>query len=109
MRLLGAVSEGKDPAESKAAEKSVPTIADVAERFQREHVAVKNKPRTVTEYRRLFDKIIIPQLGKYRVDALQRSQIAKLHHSMQETPYQASNPLNRGSHSGGHDGQSGNR
>ncbi|WP_130472111.1 site-specific integrase [Candidatus Magnetaquicoccus inordinatus] len=89
VRLLGAVSEGKDPAESKAAEKSVPTIADVAERFQREHVAVKNKPRTVTEYRRLFDRIIIPQLGKYRVDALQRSQIAKLHNSMQKTPYQA--------------------
>ncbi|MBF0400827.1 MAG: tyrosine-type recombinase/integrase [Magnetococcales bacterium] len=88
-RLLGLVANGKDPAEAKAMAKTIPTVAEVVERFFTEHVNAKNKPSTFAEYRRQADKIIIPQLGKYRIDAIQRSHIAKLHHGMQKTPYTA--------------------
>ena len=88
-RLLGLVANGKDPAETKAAAKTIPTVAEVVERFFKEHVTAKNKPSTYAEYRRQADKIIIPRLGKYRIDAIQRSHISKLHHDMRETPYTA--------------------
>ncbi|MEO5334664.1 MAG: site-specific integrase [Magnetococcus sp. YQC-5] len=88
-RLLGLVANGKDPAETKAEAKMVPTVAEVVERFFAEHVTAKNKSSTIVEYRRQANKIIIPRLGKFRIDVIQRSHIAKLHHEMQETPYTA--------------------
>lgn len=92
-RLFGLVADGKDPAESKAVAKAVPTLAEVVERFFAEHVMQKTKPRTFTEYRRLADKIIVPHLGKFRIDAIQRSHISKLHNQLQKTPYQANRVL----------------
>ena len=92
-RLLGMVAAGQDPAEQKAEAKAVPTVTETIERFFVEHVTTKNKPTTVTSYRKLANAIIIPQLGKYRIDAIQRSHIAKLHHGLQKTPYQANRVL----------------
>ncbi|MBF0154644.1 MAG: tyrosine-type recombinase/integrase [Magnetococcales bacterium] len=89
IRLLGLVANGKDPSAIKAEVKTIPTVAEVVERFFAEHVTAKNKPSTLKEYRRQADKIIIPRLGRYRIDAIQRSHIAKLHHEMQDTPYTA--------------------
>ncbi len=57
------------------------------ERFFTEHAESKNKPRTGTEYRKLANGVILPQLGAYRIDAITRSQVAKLHHEQRETPY----------------------
>ncbi|MBF0419613.1 MAG: tyrosine-type recombinase/integrase [Magnetococcales bacterium] len=87
--LLGRVARGEDPSEERQNAKAVPTMAEAVERFLEEHVASKNKPRTYSEYKRLADKIIIPRLGRLRVDAVLRSHIAKLHQEMKETIYQA--------------------
>ncbi len=92
-RLLGLVADGKDPAETKAVAKTIPTVADAVEKFFAEHVAHKNKPRTYAEYLKLANNIIIPHLGKYRIDAIQRSHVAKLHNELQSTPYQANRTL----------------
>ncbi|MBF0311663.1 MAG: tyrosine-type recombinase/integrase, partial [Magnetococcales bacterium] len=92
-KLLGMVAAGEDPALSKAEAKAVPTVSEVVERFHTEHVIPRNKARTIAEYRRLFDKIIIPSLGNQRINAVQRSHIVKLHHELQETPYQANKVL----------------
>lgn len=92
-RLLGMVATGQDPMTQKAAAKAVPTLAEAAERFLAEHANPQTKPRTAHEYRRLFDKIIIPHLGKLRIDAIQRNQLGALHHDLRETPYQANRVL----------------
>lgn len=92
-RLLGLVANGKDPAETKAVAKTIPTMSEAVERFFDEHVARKNKPSTIVEYRRQADVIIKPRLGKYRVDAIQRSHVSKFHYSLESTPYQANRTL----------------
>ncbi|MBF0184680.1 MAG: tyrosine-type recombinase/integrase [Magnetococcales bacterium] len=92
-KLLGQVASGQDPAETRAAAKTVPTLAEAMERFFTEHAESKNKPRTVTEYRKLANGVILPQLGAYRIDAITRSQVAKLHHEQRETPYQGNRAL----------------
>ena len=66
-RLSGIVATGGDPAAAKAAHKRAPTVADLAERFLREHVATKTKPRTAAEYKRLIDTTILPALGSRRI------------------------------------------
>src|SRR6516164_10432820 len=44
--ILGLVAHGHDPADQKTAERGVPTVAELADRFIAEHVEVKCKNRT---------------------------------------------------------------
>jgi Arm DNA-binding domain len=88
-RLLGMVEGGADPAADGIARKEAPTIADLAERFLAEHVEAKRKASTALGYRRLLDRVILPALA---MDAI-RHDIAKLHHGLRETPYQANRLL----------------
>src|SRR5215813_3546293 len=61
-RLSGAIANGSDPATLRASDKVAPTVATLVERFLTEHAATKTKPRTVVEYRRLCESIIVPAL-----------------------------------------------
>jgi integrase len=92
-RLLADVAMGNDPAGRKAADRVAPTVADLAARFLEEHVAAKRKERTAAEYRRLVRLLVLPVLGKCKVAAVSRADIAKLHHGLRATPYQANRVL----------------
>ena len=48
-KLLSAVKDGKDPAGERQAERDAITVADLAERFEREHIAIRIKPSTAKE------------------------------------------------------------
>ncbi|MBF0214715.1 MAG: tyrosine-type recombinase/integrase [Magnetococcales bacterium] len=93
VKLLGLVAAGQDPAEQKQQAKAVPTVAEAVEKFYAEYVLSQTKPRTIHEYRRVVDRIILPRLGSIRLDAIQRSHIVRLHHELRETPYQANKVL----------------
>lgn len=88
-RILGLVAEGKDPADKKRKDRSAPTISALAERFLEEHVASKAKDRTYTEYKRLIERVVTPELGRLKVDEVRSSDIEKLHLKFRATPYQA--------------------
>ena len=90
---MGEVAAGRDPANTRDGDKSAPSVADLAARFMQEHVEAKRKPRTAQEYRRLLDKNILPALGTRRILDVTRSDIARFHHSLNETPYQANRAL----------------
>lgn len=92
-RILGAVVMGGDPAGAKASDKLAPMVADLAARFLEEHADAKRKTRTATEYRRLVSLFVLPTLGKRKVAAVTRADVAKLHHGMRATPYQANRVL----------------
>lgn len=49
----------------------------------------KSKDRTYTEYKRLLDRIVKPELGRLKVDDVRPSDIEKLHLKFRATPYQA--------------------
>ena len=51
-----------DPMTVKLAEG--PAVAEIAERYLEEHVAVRCKPKTVSMYRLIVEKYIVPRLGK---------------------------------------------
>jgi len=93
VRLAGAIANGTDPAAIRAAEKSAPTVAALAERFLNEHVATKTKPRTAVEYRRLVENIIVPAFGRKRVRDVTRSDVSRLHHEQRAAPYAANRTL----------------
>src|SRR6516165_5730178 len=93
LRVLGDVAKGNDPASVKAAAKAAPTVAELAARFLAEHAEAKRKPRTAREYRRLFEKVILPALGQKRVADATRQDIARLHHAKRATPTEANRAL----------------
>ena len=92
-RILGLVKTGHDPADERARRRDRLTVKQLVERFLDQHVGVRNKHRTADEYRRLFDRCIIPAFGRKPVDEVQRRDVMRLHHGMRETPYQANRVL----------------
>jgi integrase len=92
-RLLALVEQGKDPAAEKQAGKKAETMAEICAKFLTEHVKIKRKGRTADEYKRLIDKFILPALGNKKVKDMARQDVAKLHHKLQATPYQANRVL----------------
>ncbi|BEQ14195.1 site-specific integrase [Desulfoferula mesophila] len=90
---LGEVARGQDPAEAKSAGRSAPAFSELASRYMAEHSEVKKKAESIRKDRFLVDQYILPALGRYNVDEVTREQIAKLHHSLREKPYQANRVL----------------
>src|ERR671912_646541 len=88
-RILGLVADGKDPADRKQKDRSAPTISALADRFLEEHVEAKSKDRTFTEYQRLIERIVKPELGRLKVEEVRSSDIERLHLKFRATPYQA--------------------
>ena len=91
--ILGQVAHGHDPADERATERGMPTIAELTKRFLAEHVETKRKPETAAFYRRVLTKIVTPELGTSRADKVTRTQIAKLHAKLHRTPFQANRML----------------
>jgi integrase len=59
----------------------------------RAHAAAKRNASTAREYRRLLDHVVLPAIGKRRVAAVTRRDIAKFHHARRETPIEANRAL----------------
>ena len=63
-----------------------PTVAELAERYFREHVAVRCKPNTAKAYRYVVGKYIVPALGSVPIGALDRQHVSNLHYRLRKTP-----------------------
>ena len=53
----------------------------------------RKKTRTSKEYRRLLEKLVLPQLGSMKVADIDAGDITKIHNAMRDTPYQANRVL----------------
>jgi integrase len=73
--LQSKISQGEDPAATRRAEREAKTVAELAERFKKEHLPTL-KPSTRKEYLRLLDNVILPGLGSKRVKDVQPSDVA---------------------------------
>ena len=62
------------------------TVAELAERYLREHVELRCKPATAKGYRQVIDKHILPVLGKAPIAELRREDVANLHYRLRRTP-----------------------
>lgn len=68
-------------------------VKDLAERFEREHVATHAKPSTACTYRWLTKDFILTAFDTKPVASVTRADVAKMHHKMRETPRQANQTL----------------
>ena len=92
-RLLGEIAAGRDPAVGRDKAKADKSLAVVLEQFMAEHVAPKLKASTAREYERTARLYIVPRLGRRPIGELAHQDIAKLHHELGNTPYQANRTL----------------
>ncbi len=83
------VDSGADPMAERHADRAAPTVNDLADRFEAEHLP-KRRPATARDYQGLLRLHIRPQLGKIRVADIRHADIERLHQSIAETaPYRA--------------------
>lgn len=90
---LVAVDKGQDPVADIVDYRRAPTVSDLCQRFLSEHVELRCKPTTQAEYKRSVNLFIKPRFGSFKVVDVKRPDIAKLHHDMRATPYQANRTL----------------
>ena len=63
-----------------------PTVAVLAGRYYREHVEMHCKPATVTHYRLMLRKHIVPALGERLVAEVEYKDILAFHNSLHHSP-----------------------
>ena len=90
---IARIKAGEDPSPTPSVSVAELTVADLAERYLKEHAEVHCKPRTKEAYRWLVVKFVLPELGKLAIEAVERDHIAALHYGHRETPYQANRIL----------------
>jgi integrase len=90
--LRGQVRKGIDVAALKDAASKIPLVKHAFKSFL-EEIEAKRSRRTHIEYKRTFEKFIEKAIGNYRVEVVGRADIAKLHHGLKDTPYQANRIL----------------
>ncbi len=91
-RWLLEVSQGKDPSAEKQELRAMPTLKELADQYMKEH-APRKKTASRKEDQRLWQQHILPNLGGLKASSLTRSDIAKLHHSLQHLPITANRVL----------------
>lgn len=90
---LADVDRGEDPTRERDRARATPLFADFAEKWLREHVAIKRKPATAREYRRIVERNLSPALGKVRIDRIDRADALEIHASLAGQPYVANRAI----------------
>lgn len=89
--LISRIKRGKESSDRSAETPTVngTTLAEVADRYMREHVAVRCKPTTARAYRVALENYLLPEFGSRSLDAIGQDQVAALHYRLHKTPAMA--------------------
>ena len=82
--VIARIKKGQPPVPPAPA--PVPTVADLAERYQREYVEMQCKPATVSHYRLMLRKHIVPALGDRLVTDVEHKDILSFHNGLHHMP-----------------------
>ena len=91
--MLGEIAKGKSPAKYIGEGRNSPTLEIVAKRFMSEHVSVRLKPTTQSDYRHNLKAYILPALGSRKVADITHKEVQSLHLKMKDTPTQANRTI----------------
>jgi integrase len=91
---LSATTKGSDPVAERRAARAGVLVREVGKAFLDE-VERRRKPGTFREYKRLWNKHVLPALGTKPVAAVTGADIRRLHRSLHETPYVANRVVAR--------------
>jgi integrase len=94
LQALADMRRGRNPVEERKARVKVSgvcakTVNDLIDKWTRDHVEPKLKPRTASDYARLFTRHIRPALGHLSVAAVTRDDINLMHVKMRATARRA--------------------
>jgi integrase len=92
-QLRNAVEGGKDPLAQRQSDHEAPTIADLVRDYLRDADVLKKRASTLRNERQMLSMIVTPTLGTHKVQAINRTDVAKLHKSLEATPYRANRVL----------------
>lgn len=90
VRIIINIKDGEHPTRSPA---DKVTVAMLAERFLKEHVAVHCRPSTEKMYAGALRRFTLPAYGHLPVGVVERDHVADLHYQMRDKPYQANRVL----------------
>lgn len=85
-KIFAAVAEGRDPSTEKTALKSAPTVADLEQRYMKEHARPFKKAGSVERDEALWRLHVLTALGKKRVDSVTQADVLSLMGSLSEHP-----------------------
>ena len=92
-QIISDLAIDKNPTAEVEALRNAITIKSLAARFLDEYVPIHCKPNTQSEYKRCIEIFINPEIGTMRLVSVERTDVAKLHHSLRRIPYQANRVL----------------
>ena len=69
------------------------TVAELVQRYLKEHVAIHCKPSSGKMYRRAVGKFVLPAYGHLAVEDVGREHVSDLHYQLRDIPYQANRVL----------------
>ena len=78
------IKTGQQPVPSEPADD--PTVADLADRYYREYVEMHCKPATISHYRIMLRKHIVPALGERLVADIEHKDIVLFHNKLHHSP-----------------------
>ena len=87
--LIAGIKGGEEPVLAASPSDNGPTLAEVGERYLREHVAVRCKPTTAGAYRHALNRFLLPAFGSLPLGVIGRDQVASLHYRLHKTPTMA--------------------
>ena len=82
--MIARIKKGQPPVPPEPA--PIPTVADLAERYQREYVEMHCKPITVSHYWLMLRKHIVPALGERLVAEVEHKDILSFHTGLHHMP-----------------------
>ena len=82
--VIARIKKGQPPVPPERA--PVPTVTDLAERYQREYVEIHCKPATVSHYGLMLRKHIVPALGERLVADVEHKDILSFHTGLHHMP-----------------------
>ena len=85
--IVARIKAGEDPRPApKGGAQAGVTVAELAERYLREHVALRCKPGTAKVYRHTIERYLLPALGRLPVAGLRADHVAEMHYRLRKTP-----------------------
>lgn len=95
LQALAQVEAGEDPLNQRIENQQAITVTELAARFQDFHIDSNPalKDSTGREYKHALRRYILPALAKLKVREVTRADVAQLHLSMSDRPYQANRTI----------------
>ena len=92
-RYRGLKRQGVDPATLRDRQKAGLLLEEVAERFVKDHVTLKLRSRTASDYRALLRRLILPEFGRWKIESITEADVSRWHGSLSYSPTQANRCL----------------